>query len=964
MYSTPSHWMVVDAYRYVDKQLEGRFLNTDNDGTVAWRVFSTHAFDSYFVPNLGLTPRNMDARVQPTADVDGDGVLDFDEDERFESSKNDSDTDDDQVSDKEEIRNYTFHGTYHPTHGLGPSALADIDADGSRAENDCDSDNDGDFDGGEDIDGDGHNPEAGETCMFDEDAWKLVVNVDRDIYYIGDAVFVVDIQDLRETRTFHANSTYHYEIGEGCPDKTDGSALRHDGTFSTDENGRANMTMVQICPEPDGGLYYLTVDVLGDELYSEPDNTDPQTCWICCPWMLRCPEDSLFDQPAQGGASPYWHVGASDEYLSLVWYDDFSDVHGDVCDIHFWGVMQDYVTGAGCLEDPTTFECKFFQSDAVTQIGSSYTISISPVDTGQVYDPDPFTPGDEVTLWEFSADLDPCVPLFSGETPTTEGWVSIRAMGTDSCVFSWAAHDVCGPEAFSIVWDSETEAFYYDFIDWSLCLTGEQGYPVLGACCYEPTGDCVTNEITSCVGEGYRFEAYVSCEDLYPPCGIIEGACCDPLTGFCSYATEGECATAEGTFIAHGTCYPNTCPQPDPCQGPTLIYEQAHYDVNPDARPLSYRNYSGSAVIATADVLLEGDTEISDFHWWATEEDCFQWSGLADVLVFEDVAGEPGTVDILNPGPYPEDNPYYDIPSYKASYNGETIWGGLYEVVIYTIILGEYEHETEEFPPITLPAGTYWIGMRPVGMLYDSSALMVTLDAIGEPYRQKWDDEATWEPAGAGDPDIAFCLTSTGSSCPAEVTIVANPPSGAIDARKPHPIGTTTTCYGFGMPDDPATALKDESTYYPIVIDLGVTSAGDLSCWSYCETPDMSASACGSNSIASVTDNGDGTYTIILHHGIQGGTVATIQYNGGSYVEYFHHPANADGSSSANANDIVTVVDCLNTPGLCADYESDIDVSGAQAPNDIIEVIDLLNGAGAYDPWFNTTLPVNDGSCP
>ena len=211
---------------------------------------------------------------------------------------------------------------------------------------------------------------------------------------------------------------------------------------------------------------------------------------------------------------------------------------------------------------------------------------------------------------------------------------------------------------------------------------------------------------------------------------------------------------------------------------------------------------------------------------------------------------------------------------------------------------------------------------------------------------------------------LLYLSPYTEMECPEELYFEAGPPTGAIDARKPHSSSATTPCYGFGMPDDPATATKDESTYYPIVIDLGVTGAGDMSCWSYCETPDMSASDCGSNSIASVTDNGDGTYTIILNHGIQGGTVATIQYNGGSYVEYFHHPANADGSGASNANDIVTVVDCLNMPGTCENFEADIDVSGAQAPNDIIEEIDLLNGAGAYEPWFNTNLPVNDGSCP
>ena len=690
--------------------------------------------------------------------------------------------------------------------------------------------------------------------------------------------------------------------------------------------------------------------------------------------IIACPEDSLFSQPARGGDSDYWYASGSDEYYTLTWYENFYDVLGDVCDIHFWGLLRDYEgTGYDCTQDPTTFEIKFFQPDAVTQIGTTYTVAISPVDTFHVYDPDG-TPGneDDATLWEFSADLVPCVDLHGmdgSNNPTADGWVSIRALGTDTCVFSWAAYDVCGPDAFSIVWDSDTEAFYYDFVDWSLCLTGEEEEFVLGACCYEPTGDCTQTLYTGC-DPGDRFEPYTDCPgdttfgvEIDPPCGVIEGACCDPATGLCSYTTADECATAGGNFVANGTCYPNTCPQPDPCDGPTVIYEQTPYDDNPETIPFSFRNYGNEGIITAADVNLPSGATISDLHWWGTNEVCFQWSGSDDVLIFNDVAGEPGTVDIINPGPYPDDNPYYDIPNFLAFYNGETFWNGEREVVIYTIILGDADYGTEEFPPIVLAPGIYWIGMRPVGMLYDWSAMMVTAAPIGEGYRQKWDDDPTWTTPEGDEPDIAFCLTYSGPSCPTELTFVANPPSGAIDARKPHLNSSTIPCYGFGMPDDPSTATKDESTYYPIVIDLGVVGAGDMSCWSYCETPDMSASDCGSNSISSITDNLNGTYTIMLNHGIQGGTVATIQYNGGSYAEYFHHPANADGSGASNANDIVTVVDCLNMPGSCENYEADIDASGAQAPNDIIEEIDLLNGAGAYEPWFNTVLPVND-DCP
>ena len=210
---------------------------------------------------------------------------------------------------------------------------------------------------------------------------------------------------------------------------------------------------------------------------------------------------------------------------------------------------------------------------------------------------------------------------------------------------------------------------------------------------------------------------------------------------------------------------------------------------------------------------------------------------------------------------------------------------------------------------------------------------------------------------GNDEPDAAECPAAP------EFGPLTSPARGIVDARKPHPNNDTEPCYGFGMPDDVATGV-DESALYPIVIDLGVTGAtGD--CWTLCETPDMSTSDCGSNSITGVTDNTDGTYTIILNHGVQGGTVTTIQYLGGyRYIEYVHHPASTDGSSRADANDIIEVVNCLNNPGTCEDYEADIDASGTQTANDIVEVVNLLNGAGAYDAWFGTSRPENTGDCP
>ena len=247
--------------------------------------------------------------------------------------------------------------------------------------------------------------------------------------------------------------------------------------------------------------------------------------------VTTCPDDSLFAQAARG-EHEYWYTTASDEAVGLTWYEDFSDVYGDVCDLHFWGLIHNNITNEDCLEDPMPFEIRFFQPDGVTSIAPTYNLDLSPVNTYQVYDPNLSITGDEMTLYAFSTDLDPCVPLFTGdpvgENQTKSGWVSIRALGTDDCVFMWAAHDMCELHAHSVVWDASTEEFYNESVDWSLCLTGEQGYPVLGACCYEPTADCNPDELNHCLstGAGDRFEAYVDCEDLDPPCGVIEGTCC------------------------------------------------------------------------------------------------------------------------------------------------------------------------------------------------------------------------------------------------------------------------------------------------------------------------------------------------------------------------------------------------------------------------------------------------------
>ncbi len=246
--------------------------------TPYWRRHRENVFDAVWLqPTTGVTARMQEASVN--TDSDNDGIMDFDEDIRaLESSMNDPDTDKDEVPDKNDIRNYTFHDSYHRGHDNDDLWFSDFDFDGHRSENDCDSDNDGDFDGGEDINGNGRNPEAGETCMFMPFREVIGVHVDKDVYLVGEPVYIVD-NDARLTRTYHAYSDYWYEYGGGCPTYSDGQALGHTGQFATNYLGGAYTTLVDFCPAV--GEYHVTVDVLSDSLYSTPDNWDPDDCWVC-----------------------------------------------------------------------------------------------------------------------------------------------------------------------------------------------------------------------------------------------------------------------------------------------------------------------------------------------------------------------------------------------------------------------------------------------------------------------------------------------------------------------------------------------------------------------------------------------------------------------------------------------------------------------------------------------------------
>lgn len=114
--------------------------------------------------------------------------------------------------------------------------------------------------------------------------------------------------------------------------------------------------------------------------------------------------------------------------------------------------------------------------------------------------------------------------------------------------------------------------------------------------------------------------------------------------------------------------------------------------------------------------------------------------------------------------------------------------------------------------------------------------------------------------------------------------------------------------------------------------------------------------------VTSVSGAGD-VVTVSLNRPIDPKAWTVISYvdgDAGDVVRLGYLPADADASGSSTANDIVAVVDMVNESiagGSPPMYRGDIDRSGAVAVNDITELIDLLNGAGAYDAYFDVTLP-------
>lgn len=159
----PNHAFVITGYyeflstRYV-------MINDPWHGPYAVELAGI-TWDTYWMTSPDSIPVLNDPEIG--MDSDGDGIVDFDETQRFGTGPNDPDTDKDDLEDKDDVRASIYDEEWG--YSLAPLLFPerDYDEDGVKMELDEDSDGGGCFDGMEDFDRDGKY-EAPETWNFDE----------------------------------------------------------------------------------------------------------------------------------------------------------------------------------------------------------------------------------------------------------------------------------------------------------------------------------------------------------------------------------------------------------------------------------------------------------------------------------------------------------------------------------------------------------------------------------------------------------------------------------------------------------------------------------------------------------------------------------------------------------------------------------------------------------------------------
>ena len=216
-----------------------------------------------------------------------------------------------------------------------------------------------------------------------------------------------------------------------------------------------------------------------------------------------------------------------------------------------------------------------------------------------------------------------------------------------------------------------------------------------------------------------------------------DGACC--IDNVCEFTSEEQpCLDAGGTWYEGETCPEFECP-PDPCVD--AIWHNGEPDgVNGYVCDRRSDSEDFEAWIV-ANVQFSDQVRIGGLHWWAVTPYSYDWLQTGDFIILHDAGDQPGA----------EIYEEFDVPNSRVD-TGLILFG--YTVYAYTFEID-----------ITLPAGTYWFGMRPVNQGDDGQNfwLSAPYDPNDLPlfFRSEYFGMPDWV-SGCDSfecVDVAFCIT-------------------------------------------------------------------------------------------------------------------------------------------------------------------------------------------------------------
>lgn len=312
----PGHAFVITGY-YEDASTRYVLINDPWWGAYAvdlaavrWKYYWMVSPDS--IPTLNDPEISMDS--------DGDGIVDFDETQRFGTNPNDEDTDKDDLKDKDDLR----ASIYDEQWGYAVASLSflgrDYDNDGVPMELDEDADGGGCFDGMEDFGLDGKYKEP-ETYNFDEKDDACFWGTDE--LLLDNMAVYDDGYHHQRLRTFAKFSLRAVEGGtlEGLAQIT----YSHTGEFTS-----------SVCSGTHdiGGIQFFQADLKGTftkmpdgstfvNFQATPDHGEP----YYVNWITACPggEDEIWEGWFWGGQGGALVDGVYDRF------DDYSDAENE-----FW----------------------------------------------------------------------------------------------------------------------------------------------------------------------------------------------------------------------------------------------------------------------------------------------------------------------------------------------------------------------------------------------------------------------------------------------------------------------------------------------------------------------------------------------------------------------------------------------------------------------------------------------------